>query len=75
MKTTKTEAREYRERWLRVNAAEIEELRRMSPVEKLRQLAALMASVDELGWREALSKEDEQVRARWNRLRKAYHVV
>ena len=75
MKTTKAQVREFRDRWQRVNDAEIEELRRMTPMEKLRQLAALMASVDELGWQAKLMEEDQQVRERWNRLRKAYHAV
>ncbi|HWR73908.1 MAG TPA: hypothetical protein VN604_12120 [Nitrospirota bacterium] len=75
MKTTKTEAREFQARWKRVNASETEELRRMSMDDKLRQLAALMASVDSFGWRELLAGEEKQVRERWNRLRKACHVV
>lgn len=39
--------------------------------DRLAQLAALMASVDAMGWREALA-DDEQVWARWQRLRRAH---
>jgi len=52
-----------------VNAAEQEELR-VTPLDlKIRQLAALMASVKSLGWTEALANEEAEVRQRWNRLR------
>ena len=69
---TAKEARSYRARWERVQAIERRELRQMSLHEKLRQLAALMASVDALGWNEALRAEEAAVRVRWNRLRKAH---
>lgn len=52
-----------------MNAVERNELRRMSPTEKLRQLAGLMAA-RALGWEPALAREEDAVRARWNRLRK-----
>jgi hypothetical protein len=35
----------------------------------LRQLAALMASAETMGWTEALAAEEAEVRDRWNRLR------
>jgi hypothetical protein len=69
---TREEARAYVARWKLVNQAEIEELRATPTVVKLRQLAALMASVDELGLREALSEGEAEVRERWRRLREAY---
>lgn len=74
MKTpmTKAEAKAFQKRWKEVNRAEREELRKMSPIDKLRQLAALMASVDSMGWHEALAEEESEVRERWIRLRKAY---
>jgi len=75
MKTTKAEAREFQARWQRVNAAEIEELRRMSPEEKLRQTAALMESAGAFGWDKSHAEEDQRVRERWNRLRKAFHAA
>ncbi len=72
---TKKEAREFKKRWRLVNEAERQELRETSPVKKLQQLAALMASVRAFpGWNEALSAEDDDVRNRWNRLREAYNV-
>lgn len=71
---TKTEARAFQKRWRAINKIEREELRSASVADKLRQLAALMASVDQLGWREALDEEEIRVRDRWARLRKAYDV-
>ncbi len=71
---TKAEGRAFVARWKRVHEAEREELRRTPPEVKLRQLAALMASVEQLGWSEALAAGEEVVRERWKRLRKAYGV-
>jgi hypothetical protein len=60
------------ERWRLVQEAERDELRR-TPIEvKAAQLAALMASARALGWDEALSREDEIVWERWQRLRDKY---
>ena len=64
----------FRDRWRRVNAAEIEELRRTPMETKLRQLAALMASCDAMGWTPKLAAEEEQVRALWIRLREAWRA-
>ncbi len=69
---TKEEALAYKERYEAVNALEIEELRSMSDTEKLSQVAALMASVDQMGWRKALAAEEEEVRDLWVRLKRAY---
>ncbi len=52
-----------------VNAAEQAELRATPLDRKLQQLSALMASVRPLGWANALTAEDAEVRTRWNRLR------
>ena len=73
MKTriTSAEAEVFRKRWRAVNAAEREELRNAPVMDKLLQLAALMASVGPMGWTEALAAEDAEVRDRWCRLRKA----
>ena len=68
---TRNEAAAFKARWAAVNAAEIEELRTTSMEQKARQLAALMLSVRDLGWAEALESEEAAVRARWNRLRKS----
>jgi hypothetical protein len=69
---TKEEALDYKEGYEAVNALEIEEIRSMSDAEKLSQVAALMASVDQMGWREALAAEEEEVRDLWVRLKRAY---
>jgi hypothetical protein len=66
---TRKDAQEFRRRWEMVNAAERAELRATPLDRKLQQLAALMASVQPLGWTNALTAEDAEVRARWNRLR------
>lgn len=68
----KQAAKDYVARWALVNQAEIEELRRTPPEVKLRQLAALMASVRQMGWDEALDAEDEEVRGRWRRIRETH---
>jgi len=71
---TKAEARAFRARWEAVNAAEVDELRATSTTHKARQLASLMASVAKLGWTEALTEEETEVRNRWNRLRRTRRV-
>lgn len=71
---TKAEARAWKARWEAVNAAEREELRRTPMAHKFRQLAALMASVRDFGWTEALATEEGEVRERWNQLRRIYGV-
>lgn len=69
---TKEEALAYKEGYEAVNALDIEELRSMSDAEKFSQVVALMASVDQMGWREALAAEEEKVRELWVRLKRAY---
>ena len=71
---TKSEAMAFRKRWEIVNAVEKEELRNISADEKLGQLIILMTSAKELGWTKALEIEANEVRDRWNVLRKVYHV-
>jgi len=73
-KMTKAEGQAFQKRWDAINRAEREELRNTSVSDKLHQLAALMASIDQLGWREALEEEESEVRDRWNKLRKAYRA-
>ena len=68
---TKAQAMAFRARWRAVNAAEREELRATPPAVKLRQLAALMASTDALGWAEPMRAEEAEARARWTRVRRA----
>ena len=67
---TKPGAQAFRQRWEAVTGAELEELRRTPVATKFRQLAALMASVPKLGWKEALASEEAEVRDRWNRLKR-----
>lgn len=54
-----------------VNAVERTELLKTPLERKLQQLAALMTSVQLLGWTDTLAAEVTEVRARWNRLRAA----
>jgi hypothetical protein len=68
---TKAEARAFRERWGRVNAREAEELRSTPLKVKLQQFNTLLAWAHQLGWSEALSEGEAEVRQRWARLRKA----
>lgn len=56
-------------RWALVGERLRKEARATDIETKLVQTASLMASVDDFGWRKALGREDEQVRALWTRLR------
>ena len=71
---TRAQALAFKKRWAAVNAYEIEELRRTPPAVRLRQLATLMSWAKAFGWTDALAAEEEAVRDRWNRLRRAYRV-
>lgn len=68
-KLSPAQAREFANRWARVNQAEIDELNATPPEVILRQLDALRSAIDAFGWREELDRETEEVRNRWNRLR------
>lgn len=69
---TKEEAQDFKRRWDEVRSAEREELRSTPVAIKFRQLAALMVSVEQMGWTEALRAEEDEVRKRWMKLRRAY---
>jgi len=71
---TRAQALDYRRRWKLVNAREQRELRKTPVAVKFQQLAALMGSVDAMGWREALEEGVEEVRARWVKLHRIYHA-
>jgi hypothetical protein len=71
---SKRDAVAFRKRWKMVNAIQEEELRALSPDEKLGQLSMLMTLAKELDWTEALAREASKVRNRWNKLRKVYHA-
>lgn len=62
---------EFKKRWAVVNAAELRELRATPLSEKARQTGALMESAKSLGWIEKFDAQEEEVRDRWNALRKA----
>jgi hypothetical protein len=72
---TRRQAREYKERWRKVNARQLRELRTLTPEQKLDQWARLWIWVKEFGWDKALAAEEQQVRDRWNRIRRAYGVI
>ncbi len=69
---SKAEGRAFAARWKLVNQRERIELRQTTSATKLRQLAALMASADTLGFAQSLAAEDEAARQRWLELRRAY---
>lgn len=71
---TQAEGVAFKARWAMVEAAERDELRATPMDKKVRQLAALMASVEKLGWDQALADEEHMAREQWRRLRGAYGV-
>ena len=71
---TPAQAKEFANRWARVNQAEIDELNATRPEVLLQQLDSLRSAVDAFGWREQLDKETEEVRDRWNRLRALFRA-
>jgi hypothetical protein len=68
---TRAEAEAFRKRWQRVERAELAALRRSSMDDRLRTLAALMASARTFRGTRKLAAEDAMVRRRWSRLRQA----
>ncbi|HLG14235.1 MAG TPA: hypothetical protein VJH03_06995 [Blastocatellia bacterium] len=65
---TKEEAHLFKERWRLVNEISNEEARRATVSERLRDLEMLYQFGQAIGWPNQ-DKEEEEVRARWNRLR------
>ena len=63
---TKEEAVEFKQRWDLVNAARIEEVRRMSMTEKLDDLEVLYEFGEELGWSVSTGEKGWEY---WSRLR------
>jgi hypothetical protein len=55
-----------------VKAAEWEELAATPMTQKLRQLAGLLTSAQQLGWTEGLVRQEDSVRERWAKLRQVY---
>lgn len=68
------QARDFADRWARVNQAEIDELNATPPEILLRQMDSLRSVVDTFGWREELDRETEEVRNRWNQLRALFRA-
>lgn len=59
------------QRWALVRERERLESTKASYDDKLAQLASLMASVDDFGWRKKLAADDDRIRALWMKLRAA----
>ena len=75
LKITKEQANAYKKRWELINKAEIQELRNATFTQKMHQIQSLMASINTIdGWSNTLSKDEDIVRERWNKLRKVYNV-
>ena len=75
LKITKEQANAYKKRWELINKAEIQELRNATLTQKMQQIQSLMASINTIdGWSNSLSKDEDIVRKRWNKLRKGYNV-
>ncbi len=70
---TKEQAVAFRKRWTMVNDAEIAELLQTPMDKKLQQTAALMASVQAMGWDNTISSDEAEVWSRWQQLRAKYH--
>lgn len=68
-KSKKKEYQAYLDRYKRVNEIEIEELRRRTPEECLRQFAYLMELAKAMDWRVHTPEEIEEVRRRWRKLK------
>ena len=67
--TSKTAVKQWMQRWQRVNAFQLEELRRLTPEESLRQFFHLMALAKYAGWQTSTPKEIEEVRRRWKKIK------
>jgi hypothetical protein len=66
---SREEARAFKTRWEFVGEVERTELRKASPEEKFRQLAALMSPSEEWIGKRRSDDRESKVRNRWNRLR------
>ncbi len=69
---TKAEIQAWRDRWKLMNELDVEDLRQTPMDIKLKQLAALMASVDVFHARESLEADDQIGYDRWRKFRTAY---
>jgi hypothetical protein len=71
---TLEEARAFKERWRLVNEADRAELQRLTPDDRIRQLAILMAMARSMGWAEKLEAESAASGENWQRLRRLYRA-
>ena len=62
-------ARQFRERWKRINALQLEEYRRLTPEERLRQFFSLMELAKAMNWETYTPAEIEEVRRRWKKIK------
>jgi hypothetical protein len=69
---TKAQAQAFRDRWRRVNAREVEELRSTGLDVKWQQFITLLGWSRQPEWAAALAEGEAEVRQRWARLRRAY---
>lgn len=67
---SRRQGRAFRRRWALAGAAELAEMRAASPALRLRQLDALASATAVVGRPAAAQKGVEQVRRRWQLLRK-----
>ena len=70
----KEEARQFKARWRMVNDFTAREMREATLEFKLEQLAIMYEAGQALGWAEGLRAGEEEVRARWQRLRDLYRA-
>ncbi len=66
---TKEEALQFKENWAIVNQLILEEERRKTPEERLRELGMLYRTGKLLGWHQRPPDDEDIVRARWQKLR------
>ncbi len=69
---TREQARDYVSRWERVAEFKRQEVRRMTPAEKLDTLNRLMQWAEFFGYRETPISDKREIWERWNHLREAH---
>jgi hypothetical protein len=67
---TREQARAWKERWRAVNEIEIEELRKRTPEQDMRSLAALMAAARSFPKTGRRERDEAAVRAKWEQLKR-----
>jgi hypothetical protein len=69
MAKAKNKYREYLQQYRRITGLTIEELRRRTPVECLRDFFTLMEIAKAMDWHDHTPEEIEEVRRRWKKLK------